>query len=94
VSIPEGVVATLTFNADGTVTVQPGCNSGRGDYTVEGDTISFGPIALTRMACAGAAGQVETDVLLILGAGDVQYSIDAGTLTLETADGGLQFTAQ
>jgi heat shock protein HslJ len=94
VSIPEGVVATLLFNDDGTVDVQPGCNQGGGTYSVEADTITFGDIALTRMACQNAQGQVEADVLTVLGAGSVQYSIDAGSLTLETPDGGLQFTAQ
>jgi len=95
VSIPEGVVATLAFNDDGSVNVSPGCNSGSGAYTVEGDTIAFGPIALTRMACAGAAGQVENDVLLILGSEQVQFAIESSSLTLTNADGsGLQFTAQ
>jgi heat shock protein HslJ len=93
-SIPEGVVATLLFNDDGTVDVQPGCNQGGGTYTVEADAITFGDIALTRMACQNAQGQVEADVLTVLGAETVQYTIDAGTLTLQTPDGGLMFTAQ
>ena len=93
-SIPDGVVATLIFNEDGTVHVSPGCNQGGGSYTVEGDAITFGDITLTLMACGGAQGQVESDVLTVLGAGTVQYAIDAGSLTLETADGGLQFSAQ
>ena len=93
-SIPEGVVATLLFNENGTVDVSPGCNQGGGSYTVEDGAITFGDIALTAMGCPGVPGQVESDVLTVLGAGTVEYTIDAGSLTLETADGGLQFTAQ
>ncbi len=96
VSIPEGVEATLVFNDDGSVDVSPGCNTGSGTYTVAGEVITFGPIALTRMACAGPAGEVENDVLIILGTETVQYTIDdAGALTLRDSDGnGLIFTAQ
>ncbi len=93
VSIPEGVVATLTFNEDGTVDVHPGCNQGSGTYTVDGDTITFGDIAMTAMGCDDARGQVEADVVTVLGAATVQFAIDGAGLTLETEEGGLQFTA-
>ena len=93
-SIPDGVIATLLFNEDGTVHVSPGCNQGNGSYVVDGATIIFGGIGTTKRLCQNAAGQVESDVLTVLGAGTVQYAIDAGSLTLETADGGLQFSAQ
>ena len=47
-SLPAGVRApTLTFTA-GTVAVDTGCNTGSGTYTVEGDAVTFGPIATTR----------------------------------------------
>jgi heat shock protein HslJ len=92
-SLPEGVLATLLFHDDGTVDVQTGCNSGGGTYTVEGDRITFGPIALTRMACAGAAGAVETAVAAVLGAGETTYTIDASTLTLMAGADGLQYSA-
>ena len=47
--------ATLTFDA-GTVTVGTGCNTGSGGYQVAGDEITFGPIAITLMACPEPAG--------------------------------------
>ena len=93
VSIPQGVAAGLVFNDDGTVAVSAGCNTGSADYTVEGSTITFGPVALTRMACEGPASEVEADVLLVLGAGPVEYSVDGSTLRLDTAEGGLEFIA-
>ncbi len=47
----EGVDAGLTFNEDGTVTGTSGCNGLGGDYTVEGDQITFGEFVSTLMAC-------------------------------------------
>lgn len=92
-SVPMGVTATLTFADDGTVAIQPGCNTGRSDYTIDGDTITFGPVALTRMACEGAAGQVENAVLAVLDSGPLDFTIDGGRLTLQGPDSGLGFTA-
>jgi len=56
----------LTFDA-GSVALDTGCNTGRGSYTVDGDTVTFGPIATTRVACVEADGQqVEQAVLTVL----------------------------
>jgi heat shock protein HslJ len=93
-SVPDGVTSTLTFSDQGTVAVQPGCNTGSTDYTVSGTAIDFGPIALTRMACEGAAGEIETEVLAVLDASPLTYSIAAGVLTIESADAGLMYVAQ
>lgn len=92
-SVPGGVVASLTFAGDGRVAMAPGCNSGGGSFIVDGNTITFGDIVLTDMACGGAAGQVESDVLAVLGAGPVEFGIDADTLTLTAGNIGLQLTA-
>ena len=52
-SIPAGGrVPTLRFEG-GTVAVDTGCNTGSGAYTTSGTDVTFGPIALTRMACLG-----------------------------------------
>lgn len=37
-----------------------GCNRMTGRYTIDGDAISFGPLASTRMACGPPADEVET----------------------------------
>ena len=44
---------TLTFLADGTLITQVDCNGGSGSYSLEGDSLSFGPIVTTRMGCPG-----------------------------------------
>ena len=93
-SVPADVIANILFKADGSLDVRPGCNTGGGTYAVEGDTITFGDIFLTRMACMGAPGQVEQWVLDVLSAeGGVTYAIDADSLTLTAGELGLQFTA-
>lgn len=86
-SMPTGVTATLEF-ADGKVSVRSGCNSGSGPAEIGGTAITFGPIATTKMACGDPAMAVETHVLRVL-SGDVAYTIDAGSLTLLGAGGGL-----
>lgn len=49
--------ATLNFDADGFSGRL--CNSFRGDYTVDGTTISFGQTAATLMACPDPLGRQE-----------------------------------
>jgi heat shock protein HslJ len=90
-SVPSGVVAALTFAA-GRVDVEAGCNRGGGTVTVAEGTLTFGPIALTKMACEGGAMEVERLVSAVLG-GEARYSIDAGTLTLDAGAVGLVLRA-
>lgn len=43
-----------------------GCNRFSGSYTLEANHISFGPLAVTRMACMGKANTLETHFLKLL----------------------------
>jgi heat shock protein HslJ len=90
-SVPAGVTATLVF-ADGKVAVDTGCNTGSGATAIGEASITFGPVATTKMACEPAAMEVEQLVLAVL-AGDVGYSIDADALQLRGAGGGLDLRA-
>jgi len=46
---------TVSFAADGTMSVRFDCNRGRGTWTSPGPRqLQFGPLALTRMACPPA----------------------------------------
>jgi len=92
-SVPAGATATLVFNADGTVDVNPGCNHGRGSWTRDGTGIAFKDVVLTKMACADPAGSLENAVLAVLNQGAVQASIRANVLTLQAGGHGLQLTA-
>ena len=42
---------TLEFLPDTTVAAQIDCNRGHGKYTLDGQAITIGPLATTRMAC-------------------------------------------
>ena len=90
-SVPDGAVATFTFAADGRVEVETGCNTGSGTYEATDGQLRFTDVAVTEMACVGAAGSLEAAVLPILGADAVDYAIDAGRLTLKAGDDGLGF---
>lgn len=64
-----------------------GCNSFSGSYTIDGDSLTFGALASTAMACAEpAVGELETVVLAGLEATE-KYAIVGETLVLEDADG-------
>lgn len=45
---------TITFGADGKFSAKTDCNSMGGSYTSSGDTLTFGPIAMTKMFCEGS----------------------------------------
>lgn len=42
---------TLRFDADGRVAVRADCNRGGGSWTTDGASLSFGPLAMTRVMC-------------------------------------------
>jgi len=85
-TVPAGVRATLEFNDDGTLAAHLGCNTGRGDYTASDTSITFGPIATTRMACEPPASDVEQAMSEVL-QGEVSFSIDGSNLTFTPAKG-------
>jgi heat shock protein HslJ len=91
-SMPAGVEASLVF-ADGKVAVDAGCNKGNGAAGIGDTTITFGPIATTKMFCEGAAGEVEQQVLGVL-TGEVTYTVDSDALQLRGAGGGLDLRAR
>lgn len=47
-----GTDVTLTMGDDGAASGSGGCNRYHGIYTADGDALSFGPLASTKMACA------------------------------------------
>ena len=88
-SIPDGVIATLTFDQAGRVAAHTGCNQGGGSYAVEGNRIRFAEIVMTKMGCDGARAQMEAAVLGVLQAEALTYAIEAGSLTLQAGAQGL-----
>jgi heat shock protein HslJ len=90
-SVPVGVTASIKIEG-GRVDVNAGCNIGGGSVEVGADTLTFGPIATTKMACEAGPASVESAVLGVL-AGPVTYAIDADVLTLSAGDAGLIYRA-
>ena len=88
-SVPAGVAASIRI-ANGRVDVETGCNTGGGTVAFTADKLTFGPIALTKMACEGGAMSVETAVTTVL-SGAVDHTIDTDVLTLDAGDAGLIF---
>ena len=94
-SIPSDVKPpTLTIDASGRSSVFAGCNRGGGGVTVsdDGASVTFEPMALTRMACSGGAGEVEAAVTAVLD-GEVQVVIDGDALSLRKGTKALGFRA-
>ena len=56
----EDVAPSATF-AEGMVTGSTGCNRFRGSYTLDGDSLELGEVAMTAMACPPPADAVERE---------------------------------
>ena len=75
---PEGT--GLHFGPD-SVAVAAGCNTGSGGAEITDSTVTFGPIATTRMACEGPGGDFESALLPVL-TGEFEYTVTDDSLTL------------
>lgn len=80
---------TLMF-ADGRISGTATCNTYFADFTQSGDTLDFGPIGSTRMACLEPITQQENEFLAAM-ATVKQYIVAEGLLTLPYNDGILVF---
>ncbi|HKY54558.1 MAG TPA: META domain-containing protein [Anaerolineales bacterium] len=82
----QDVDTTITFTEDGKIEGNVGCNGFGGDYTVEGNTLTFGPIVSTLMFCEGPVGDQETTTLNVL-AESVTFVMEGDNMTITSADG-------
>jgi putative lipoprotein len=78
--------AHLTFQPDGRVSGSNGCNRIVGSHTRRGDAVTFGQMAETRMACIGAAAEVERRFRSAMKA-TTRLTIAAGRLELYDSSG-------
>lgn len=92
-SVPNGATATLAFKGDGTLAVNAGCNQGGATWKAVGAGIEVTDLALTKKACEGAGGQLESAVVAVLRAGSIAAAIDGNQLTLQAGTNGLQLRA-
>lgn len=83
--VPSDVVATL-FLQDGQASGAAGCNTFSGDYTIDGDALTFGPMLSTMMICEGE--KASTEAAYLAGFALVaSYSVDGEALGLLDGDG-------
>jgi heat shock protein HslJ len=73
--------ASITFNDDGTIEGNSGCNGFGGNYEVDGDQITFSALVSTLMACEEPLMTQEGTVFKVLD-GTSSYKIDGDTLTI------------
>jgi heat shock protein HslJ len=84
-SIPQEVRMTIAFAA-ARVSGSSGCNRFTGTYQEDGESISLGPLAGTRMACADEVMTAERAYLAAL-AEAASWSATAASLTLSNEAG-------
>ncbi len=65
--VMPNIQTVIDIAADGKVTGSGGCNRIRGGMTINEARISFGPMISTKMACAPAIMNQESDFLSALG---------------------------
>jgi heat shock protein HslJ len=75
----------LEFSADGSLGGNAGCNALRSSWEIDGDALSIGDVAVTRMSCGPEADAVERLVLGILGDAD-RYELSGTRLLVWAGD--------
>jgi heat shock protein HslJ len=81
----EDYPITMEFAAD-QIAGNAGCNNYFAGYTLDGETLSFGPAGATRMFCEGA---MEQEDLFLTSLETVKsFSLDGEQLILRLGDGG------
>lgn len=90
VSVMARTELTADFGADGQLAGNAGCNSYNAAYSTDGDSISIGPVASTRMFCAEPEGVMDQEAQYLAALSTAStYSISGTSLELRTADGAL-----
>lgn len=76
-----GSEASITFNDDGTLAGNSGCNGFGGEYTVDGDQVTFSGLVSTLIACEEPLMSQEGTMYAVLN-GTSNYDVEGGTLTI------------
>jgi heat shock protein HslJ len=73
--------AGITFNEDGTLTGNSGCNGFGGNYTMEADQVTFSDIVSTLIACEERRMEQENIIHQVL-SDTATFKVEGNTLTL------------
>lgn len=88
VTIADPGIFTLTFGDDGKIAVRADCNRASASYTVSGQALSVGLMAVTRAYCASAP--LDDQYLSLLG-GESTVTTGATSVELSSPRGTLRF---
>ena len=92
VATDDSAGATLEI-VDGRANIATGCNTGSGSVEVTEDTMTFGPVATTRMACIDEkVTRLEQTFLAVL-EDEAKYNVSDGKLVITNRAGTLIFEA-
>lgn len=85
---PDNNAPTFQLSEGGQASGSTGCNTYQGTCTVKGQSIRFGPLASTKMACLEPEGRMALEQHFLLSLSQVTYfNMDGGVLTLHGPDG-------
>ena len=86
-SLVQGTSINISFDGQGRVSGFGGCNSFGGTFEHTGDSLSLGPLRMTRKAC-GAPGVMEQENALSTALSKVSsYTLEPGSLVLRSDTG-------
>ena len=87
------ITVTAGFQVDGRTSGSAGCNNYNAPYEVDGDNISIGPAAATRMFCPEPDGIMEQEVQYLAALETAStYLIEVDKMEMRTAEGALAAT--
>lgn len=89
---PE-LIPELDFGEQGFLSGNTGCNRIKGQANVADNQLMLGPLASTRMACAGFAGELEQRLQMIF-ANSLTITRQAGSLFLQSGENILEYKLQ
>jgi heat shock protein HslJ len=92
VSVAAGSTITMELNDKGEVTGNATCNTYNGTYTIDGASITFGPLMSTKMACPSDELNAQEQAYLTALANTRTFELANGVLTFRDADGAMQAT--
>ncbi len=94
VSVLAGTTLTLAFDGDGRASGSAGCNRFTAGYSQDGETVTLGAAASTRMMCAGPEGIMEQETQFLKALESVATGrLEGDSLELRTATGALAVRA-
>ena len=83
-AVPD-VETSIEFK-DGQMSGNVGCNGFGGEYSVDDDAITFGPVMSTMMFCEGPVGDQEMTTLAVFQE-TATFVVDGNVMTVTSADG-------